>query len=280
MKSQMSLYDFHRLLASFSYFYPEDFYRLFYTAIAVKRIKGITIPKISCTSCGKRLSRKNKTGLCANCFTGQQAEKAKEKERNKIVILCTKCGSQITSSSTTGFCQGCVSKEKRQKLPSKDIILKELETLSQVEVAKKYRVHPGALDKYFRRNNINMAEIHQLKRVARENKLISKYPSKGELLQDLKTMLPKEIAKKYNTSTTTVAKWVKYYEINIWELKDTKHKRKSKKIKPPSRDSLMLDLKTMKYREIAEKCDVAVSTVYCWIKQYKINVMELKYSHG
>ena len=278
MKPQMSLYDFHRLLASFSYFYPKDFYRLFYTVIAVKRIKCNTVPKISCTFCGKRLSRRNKTGLCANCFNQTQVNESIERKKNKEIILCTKCGSQITSSSKTGFCQSCVSKEKRQKLPSKDIILKDLENLSQVEIGKKYGVHPNSLDKYFKRNNINMNEVHRLKRIARGVNLVSNYPSKDDLIQDLKTMLPKEVAKKYNTSNTVVYKWTKHHKIYARELRGRKGSGDDKKLNIikekviPSKDDLIRDLETMKRAEIAKKYKFSYYNMCRLFHQYNIEV--------
>lgn len=278
MKSQMSLYEFSRLLSFASNFYPEDFYRFFYTIITTKRHKYVPKLEKFCASCGKKICKENKTGFCLHCFNKHRLGVTKEKNNSITKLLCTKCGSQITSSSKTGFCQSCVSKEKRQKLPSKDIILKDLENLSQVEIGKKYGVHQVSLYKYFKRNNINMDEVNQLKRTARKNKLISNYPSKDDLLQDLKTTLPKDIAKKYHAPSFIVYRWFKHYGIHIKELRGRK-KLDSNQILDitkekviPSKDDLIRDLETMKRAEIAKKYKFSYYNMCRLFHQY--NIME------
>ena len=97
--------------------------------------------------------------LCRNChwefdngyleINGIQKEKVIEKPEK--IYTCSECNIVITKSSKTGLCSSCYSKTQRKvSRPSKEDLLKDLETMTYIAVGRKYGVSNTAIRKWLK----------------------------------------------------------------------------------------------------------------------------------
>jgi len=149
----MSSYGFAQSLSFAFKYYPKELRKFFYTIVTKKESKTYSTIKIVCNSCGKRLYRKRKTGLCSKCYNIQIIQKVKENKRNEEIITCIDCGTQITTSSKTGLCRSCTANRKSKK-PTKEVFMQDLMNLNYEDIAHKYKISTVTISKWIRQYNL------------------------------------------------------------------------------------------------------------------------------
>lgn len=99
--------------------------------------------------------------LCSNCHSLVHKPKVKSKnKRSKKVTFCPDCGTKISNSAC--YCSLCYNKYRSDisgkyakfkiNWPSKDELLKELETTSYLALSKKLGVSDNAIRKHLKKN--------------------------------------------------------------------------------------------------------------------------------
>lgn len=72
--------------------------------------KKLKVAPPVCSECGKKIDRKNKTGLCIICYNKSRASK---KGSDSIRICSTEgCNNRLNPSNQTGLCHKCFTKSE------------------------------------------------------------------------------------------------------------------------------------------------------------------------
>jgi len=100
-----------------------------------------------CSSCGRKISSKNKSGLCFECFVAR-------KERIRHHRVCSDCGRKISPKSK-GHCKRCSNKIKafksrRVKRPLKKTLLRKIARQGYESVGRYYGVSGNSIRKWLK----------------------------------------------------------------------------------------------------------------------------------
>ncbi len=104
----------------------------------------------TCKSCKNILYKKNKTGLCKNCFKPEYRTRLRIKKIHK----CSVCEGEIERARKTGLCTKCYSQtvETKRKVcrPEYETLINEVNNLGYSKVGKKYGVSDNAIRKWIK----------------------------------------------------------------------------------------------------------------------------------
>lgn len=113
---------------------------------------------IYCDKCGKQI-RKNKYGLCKECYVQKNYDQKKEKYRyfNSVTKTynCQQCGVQ-TKKTQSGLCRACLNKKMTTpNKPSKEVLQQQIKQYSMLSLGRKYGVSDGAIRKWCKQYGID-----------------------------------------------------------------------------------------------------------------------------
>ena len=103
-----------------------------------------------CTNCYSEIHEINQATHLSNEGTESRIQKYVDKSKQ-----CTKCGKHIDRKSKSGLCSKCFSFTRRVvERPTKEVLLKQLETMPFTDVAKIYKVSDNAIRQWCRKYGI------------------------------------------------------------------------------------------------------------------------------
>lgn len=110
---------------------------------------------IFCSKCNKEI-RKNKYGLCRQCYVSQQNDNNNQQFNSND--CCKQCGVTIKKSKS-GYCRKCFYKKSLQNKnkPTKQILIKQIQEQSFVKLGQKYGVSDNTIRKWCRSYDIDIS---------------------------------------------------------------------------------------------------------------------------
>ena len=100
-----------------------------------------------------------------------------------------------------------------ENIPSKEILEKEIQQYSKLELARRYNVHRSRINKWI--------EIYGLKKIDTKN-----YNFKKEILQEEDNLSPKELAIKHNVSVNRIKRVKNDFNEKLYSIEEIKCKIK------------------------------------------------------
>ncbi len=119
---------------------------------------------------------------------------------------CNCCGKEITPQSKTGMCKNCLINQRKSVQPSRDELLKLLDTTSYSEIGRQYNVTANAVKKW--------AKIYGIYKYC-----FYKEPNLSDLEKYMQYHTVTEASKYYNTPNDTIRNWCKKHNIHIKQQK-------------------------------------------------------------
>ena len=120
------------------------------------RRKKVKKQIIKCQHCGK-IIRKNKYGLCKDCYVQKYYPTIKNKCTSKK-YFCLDCGKEITKTKS-GLCRKCFyKKQTNPNKPSKQILQQQIKQHSMLFLGRKYGVSDNTIRKWCKQYGIDFKD--------------------------------------------------------------------------------------------------------------------------